>query len=169
MKKERKEKKDRISLVKETTTIDKSTGEIIEHKAETVRSGKREPDYVKVYLKDLLYVLNVPGVKTDIVLALCRLLTYDNQIILNKAIKMDVAKGLNIKLNTLEQSVSKLVREGILIRKATGLYYANPFYIARGDWSDIAELRMLIKYSSEGKKVEIDWDRKDSKQLNMEL
>ena len=114
-------------------------------------------------------MLDVKGVRVEILLGLCRLLTYQNQIILNRSIKVELANELNIKVNTLEQSVSKMVRAGVLLRKATGLYIVNPYYIARGDWSDISELRMKIKYNMQGVAVEVDWDRTDAVQSKLEI
>jgi predicted transcriptional regulator of viral defense system len=45
---------------------------------------------------------------------------------------------------TIANALSKMTKEGILLRIETGVYMLNPFLIGKGDWKDIQKLRLGV-------------------------
>ena len=62
-------------------------------------------------------------------------------------------------MRRLEQAITTWVKNRVLIRVARGIYQVNPFIFGRGDWRDIANLRLQPNFS-EGS-VTVTRDYKD--------
>ena len=140
-----------IKFLEERQKINSRTGEIEEK--ETIRTIKipREEDYVKVYIKHINYLNNLPQGLDDIIYALLKKVNYENQIIINSAVKRQIADELGKKFNTINQYISKLVKYDILIRIDTGIYYLNPIFYGKGSWKEILELRKKLEIMVEYK------------------
>lgn len=112
---------------------------------------EREPDYVKLYIKDILRLNDIPKSGNEILLAILRRMTYSNDIILIASVKREIAEELNVKEITLRKAIELFVEKSILLRKDRGVYIINPFFFGRGKWEEIKKIRLLIEYSKEGK------------------
>ena len=77
---------------------------------------------------------------------------YNNVIPAYKPIKQMIAKKLNISLHTVDKAVKMLKKNGLFIPFARGMYIADPNLFAKGKWSDIKNLRLVINYESDGTK-----------------
>lgn len=148
-------------IVKEVTTnsVDLETGEVkssVNHREQIVA---REPDYIKLYIEDLVKLKDLPKATNDILYNILKRMNYDNEIVLVSHNKKKIADELGIKLNTIDQSLMKLTNKGVLTRVARGVYIANPYLFGRGKWQDIKELRMKVTYNKDGKFITTEVDK----------
>ena len=156
------EKRYTKSVTKETIVTDKNTGEILEENIQTAQ-WKSEPEFVKLYLEDISKLIDLPKDAQKTILALLRKMNYDNQIVLAKQIKTELAATLNIKTNTFEHSLGTLVKKNVLLKKGNNVYLVNPFLFGKGSWKSIQEIRMTITYNQDGRLIEVG----TSNQLSM--
>lgn len=140
----------RVTYLEETLKVNTQTGEVEEKETKRTIHLPREEDYVKIYIKHINYLNNLPQGLDDIIYALLKKINYQNQIVINSAIKRQIAKELGKTFNTINQYITKLVKYDILIRVDTGIYYLNPIFYGKGSWKEILELRkkleILIEY-----------------------
>jgi hypothetical protein len=116
-----------------------------------------EDDYVKIYIKHINYLSNLPSGLEGLIYELIKYMSYGNKIIVNSYIKKDIAEKLGKTFNTVNQYITKLVDNKILIREARGTYYLNPLFYGKGKWKDIIALRerLQVKIVYEDGKYEI--------------
>ena len=131
-------------------------GEVINEETYTQAMVNSEPSYIKLYLEDIAYLNNL-NIKSDLLYELLKRMTYEHEIILNKAIKERVAKQINKTLSYVNNNITKLVHEKVLIRVATGIYQLNTYLFGKGSWKDIykhrQELKLNLVYSSDNKRL----------------
>lgn len=117
----------------------------------------KEPDYVKIYLKDLVMLNDIPKWVSGILLELLKRMEWgNNEIVLNSSIKKRIATELDINTQTIDNALSKFVKKNIFKRLDTGIYQANPFLFGRGSWEDIRKIRLTVTYDKNGKSFEVD-------------
>lgn len=109
-----------------------------------------EPNYVKVYIDGVLHYADCPAWQSKILHALLRRIDWGNEIAIPSGRKKEIAKDLGIEVGTLDNAISKFVKNNILRKKSTGIFIANPHYFGRGEWKDILKLRLTVDFSSEG-------------------
>jgi hypothetical protein len=138
------------------------TGEISSETVQTVVRTSKEPPYIKLYIDDVIRLYGLPKGESKILFELVKRMNYQGEIVINAAVKRDIAKKLELGGAKPEQvisnSMAKLVKNDILCRKDTGVYITNPHVFAKGDWADIQDLRdsyieMKIKYSAAGREM----------------
>lgn len=100
-----------------------------------------EDDYIKIYIKHINYLSNLPSGLEGLIYELIKCMSYGNKIIINSYIKRDIAIRLGKTFNTVNQYISKLVDSKVLIREGRGVYYLNPLFYGKGKWKDIIDLR----------------------------
>jgi hypothetical protein len=76
-------------------------------------------------------------------------------IVLNTFVKEDIIERLEIKMNTLDHALSKLVKSGIIKRIGTGTYQGNPHMFGRGEWADIKAIRATFDFNEGTVQVDI--------------
>lgn len=155
MTKNSKNSKTTVKQVVETNSINHQTGEVLNSVETITKRIPNEPDYIKLYLADILYLNDMPKGMNSLLLALLKKMNYGNEIVLNSYIKKQIAEELGIKPNTINQNLSMFVKKNIFHIVGTGTYLANPFLFGRGKWEEINQLRvkMEIRYSFEGRKI----------------
>lgn len=128
-------------IFQETHTTNNITGEVI---SETKVKGFRadEPSYIKLYLKDISYLYDLPATAGNLLHELLNYVTYGtNRIVLNAAIKKEICNITGLAKQTLSNRLQDLVTKGILEREDIGVFKLNPYLFGRGDWKTIRELR----------------------------
>lgn len=143
----------------QTNTLDVTTGELLMNKTEKTSVVENEPDYIKLYLADIMKLSNVSRSTSEILYSLLRYMNYDNEIVIISAIKKKICKELKLGMETVNKALQTLMKRGILNRKDTGLYAVNPFVFGRGKWKDIKELRLSIIYNENGRTITTDIER----------
>lgn len=157
-------------IVRQTfeTHITNNDGEIVKEVTATTYAVKNEPDYIKIYLKDILYLKDLPKGLNKVLLALLQRANYGNEIILNASIKRQIASEVEMEYNSVCQTLTKFVKGKILIRRDSGIYYANPLLFGRGKWSEIHSLRLTLDYNFEGRTFNAEITNKNNEQPTSE-
>lgn len=135
----------------ETEVID-AQGNYTSKRANRTLNWGNEPSYVKLYLQDVLYLSDLPKHHEKILFELLRRACYAGekegmQVTLNASVKKRIAAALEIQnVRSINNALSDLVRGKVLYREDIGLYNLNPYLFGRGDWQDIARLRLEVNY-----------------------
>ncbi len=155
--------------VKQTTRteMDINTGELRRVVSEDVVGFvDQEPDYIKVYVGTQLCLNNLDPNLAPAIIAFGKHMTFANSeknqhvIYTNELVRKDVANELGCTERRVKQLITKLVENGIFIpfveetekdgvitkQKKRGIYFVNPWVIAKGSWKDIKQLRQQIDF-----------------------
>jgi len=151
----------RITNVTETKVVDSTTGEVMEEILSHTYKVPAEPNFIKLYLNDIIYLHDMPTAHHAILYELLQIMDYDNMITVNSARKRLISTKLDIALSTISNSITELVKAKILIRKDTGMYVANPYLFGKGNWKEIHKIRLDIEYSVEGKSFKTEISRNE--------
>lgn len=156
-------KKD-VDLYTSIQTIITEDGEVI--KEETNRKIKLsdEPKFVKLYIDFVLSTKELSQSLNPILLAFISYMNYASQdeedggqvIFINSAMKNDICKKLNIKIDRVNQSLQQFKKAGIFKSLARGKYQVNPNYFGRGEWKDIKKIKGSFEYSNNGIEIKAD-------------
>lgn len=114
---------------------------------------EREPDYVKLYIKDILRLTDIPNSGNSILFAILKRMSYNSEIALYGPVKKGIALELGIKEPTVSKAIELFANKSILLRKDRGLYIVNPFFFGRGKWEEIKKIRLEIVYSEAGRMI----------------
>lgn len=151
-----KERKRKVRQVTETTVLDTSTGEMTKHESSTVRFMDSEPPYVKLYIEDISKLYDIPSAGKDLIYALLQRMDYQGYISLSKAYKELICKEIGVQDKTIRNTLTNLIKKGVIKNIGKGLYEMNPDLFARGTWSDIQKrrekFRLIIDYTIAGER-----------------
>ena len=140
--------------IETTKEINNSTGEVVENVKTTQVKTQQEPNYIKLYIDHIAFIHKLPKSLPSVIFELLKLMNYEQQIILNSFVKNKIAENLNVTNQHIDNSISKLVKQKILIRIGAGTYNINSFIFGKGNWKNILENRRELK-------VEIIFDEKN--------
>ena len=134
--------------------IDSTTGEVLASNSVATKTTqvvhKAEPSYIKVYIKDMLYMQDMPKALSDITLALARKASFADEglrVALTPYIKDEICKECGYKnMRSLNNDLSKLVKGRILKRLGVGTYQLNPHLFGKGEWKDIESIQATWNY-----------------------
>lgn len=104
-----------------------------------------EDDYIKIYIKHINYLSNLPLGLEGLIYELIKMVNYGNKIVINSHVKRDISINTGKSFNTINQYMSKLVESKVLIREGRGVYYLNPMFYGKGKWKDIVDLRERLE------------------------
>jgi len=142
----------RVGRVRKESIMDAQTGEeMVSYKTSTFNTGK-EPMYVKIYIKDILYLSDLQPNLVAIVMALLKRVGFAGEdqglcVNVNKYAKETICKEIGWEHPTsVDNAIQKLIKGKILYRVARGVYRFNPHLFGRGNWADISVLRMQVNY-----------------------
>lgn len=161
------------------TSVLNEHGEIVSKRANRTLSWGAEPPFVKLYLQDITYHADLPKNYSNILYELLKFMSYagdkDGMVIfINSYVKEKVAANLGLTgknpKQSIDNAISKLVKGKLLIRIGRGTYRANPYFFGRGDWQDIARLRLEINYDEiKGKTFKTVCEYKEDPNGQLEL
>lgn len=154
--------KKRVSKETIEKILDFSTGEVMQERFVQQVYQDKEPNYVKLYIDNLILLNGLPKGTTDTIMELLKYMSYENTIILNSYIKKEIADSLGFKtVQSLDNNINKLVKKGILSRIGRGTYRANAFLFGKGDWNDIKQIRFEIVFGENGIEQKADFEYKN--------
>ena len=153
----------------ETSVIDNKTGELVSKRANKTLSWGTEPSYIKLYLQDVLYLSDMPTKHSAILYELLKRSTYAGekdgmQVIINASLKRRIKDTLGFKnMSSINNAITDFVKGKILYRVDVGMYNFNPWLFGKGDWQDIARLRLEVNYEEiEGKTFKTNVEYKEN-------
>lgn len=138
------------------STIISSDGEILDEVKKTEITQFKtdvEPDFIKLYTKDITKLFGLPKSSNSILYQLLRVMDYDNCVALGKHRKEAIANELGITTSTLYNIISIFCKEKIMIRISATEYILNPNLFGKGRWTDIKQLQVLLEYDPSGRKL----------------
>jgi len=141
--------------------INEITGEIAITENTTVMTVGKEPNFIKIYLDDVMYFIDMPSSASGILLSIAKRMNYDNKVTLVKSIKEDIAQETNLDLGTINNAITNFKKKNILISSGRSVYTINPHLIGKGAWSDISKLRMKIEYTPNGRTIKLENEEQD--------
>lgn len=153
----------RVTNTVSRTVVDQN-GQITHQEEERTTNWGVEPNYIKVYLDTILYLKDLPKGLNGILYAFLKRMSYGNQLVVNAALKRQIAKELVLSLSSINNAISKFVKGELLIREDTGLYLVNPHLFGKGDWKDIAKIRLNVTFEAEGKTIMTEIEKKEIKE-----
>lgn len=139
----------RQSTTETTVTQD---GELVERRTNQTLSWGAEPSYIKLYLQDILFLTDIPCKHEKVLYELLKKASYagaDNgmEVVVNASLKRRIAKSLGMKNEgSISNAITDLVKGKVLYRVETGIYKFNPWLFGKGDWQDVAKLRLEVSY-----------------------
>ena len=141
--------KKKIVFEETTRTIDESTGELLQTTNKQVSFAEKEPDYVKLYISDIVRLKDLPPSADKVLMEIIGQMGYSNIFAAYAPIKRVMIKNLDISMNTLNKAIDQLHKKGILVRIERGVYLVDPNLFARGSWDDIKNIRLTIEYDAD--------------------
>lgn len=141
-------------------------GEIIKYNKNTSYNMGDEPPYVKMYLDTILYLKDLPKGHNPILTSILKRLPWANQeqgIAINAGIKRIIAKEIGCSVTKIDHAITDFVKGELLYRMDIGVYRVNPNFFGRGEWADIAKLRLEITFDSRGKTIMTEIEKKKTK------
>jgi hypothetical protein len=72
-----------------------------------------------------------------------------------------MAKEIGCSVSRIDHAITDFVKGEVLYRMDTGLYRVNPNLFGRGEWADIAKLRLEITFDCRGKTIMSEIERKN--------
>lgn len=151
-----------VNKVTERKIVDVESGEILREEEILQGYGEKEPDYVKMYLKDITALKDLPKGLDKVIYELLKIMHYNNVIVLNAYLKREIANSLGYKsVQVLSNYLGKLVNAGILFKLGTGTYEMNAQYFGRGKWENIKEIRSQQVYTAKGKDIKVEITHED--------
>lgn len=140
-------KKNTAFYTHEETTIDVTTGEILNYIQKTIAKTSAEPEFIKVYYETMMAYNQIHDVPLSFALSLSKFIGWSNEgspqtAILNKMTKETMSKDCGVSFPQIDRYIKIAVENGLLFRtKYRGVYEVNPFMIAKGKWESIKKLR----------------------------
>ena len=128
-----------------------------------------EPDFIKLYLNRIAKIQGLNNSQASILFEISKQMPWANEIdqyiILNAFAKEKIATRIGVKTQYVSDSISKLVKEGMLIRTGSSrsaAYIINPIYVAKGRWDDIKKLQLKVSFDCGGEVIDsVDITKKD--------
>ena len=134
-----------------TNVLDVTDGTIIHQTTSQTAFVEKEPDYVKLYITDIMKLSNLPKSCNSLLMELLKRTTYENQIVIVKSIREEICSKLGMADITFRKAMDQFIEKGILSKKDKNVFVANPFLFARGSWDSIKKVRLLVEYNSQGR------------------
>lgn len=136
-----------VSLNQETThVVDLDTGETVY--SEIIVSKRVRPDqFLQVYLEDLSKLLRLSEASYRIILWIGKNMSWQtNEIVLISSIKQRISNECDLSINTVRNTIGKLVEQGILLTSERSVYVLSPELFFKGKIRDRSELKRSLLY-----------------------
>ena len=144
------------------TEVDINTGEmrrVIESHAFSVET---EPDYIKLYTGFQLLFNDLDPNLMPYIVAFGRYMGYANNdhyrlsIRTDRMVRKGVSEACGVSDSRVKKVIRKLIDSNIFIpyvdsdtgKKTRGIYFVNPWVMAKGEWKDIKQLRSQFEFVS---------------------
>ena len=134
-----------MAQYEETRTTNNETGETTSTATSKQFKAESEPSYIKLYLEDIAYFHKLPKGMPNFIYELLPLTNYEHQIAITKYQKDKIADKLGVSIGYIDNSLTKLVKEEILIRVGRGTFELNSYLFGKGSWKDILKHRNSLK------------------------
>lgn len=145
------------TYVKETISAD---GEIITSEKQFWKKSD-EPQFIKLYCDDVGLLNKISPFESKVLLAMAMNADYNNEVHTSKSHRDLMAEYLNSSENSIQVTIYKLEKKGLIVKRCTGLYMLDPTWFTKQNWSKTKDLKkefikLTITYSEKnGREVEV--------------
>lgn len=126
----------------------------------TITKLPKEPDYIKLYIDDIGYLMGIQEGHRTILLYIAASVGYDGFVTLTLARKARIAATVNMAVKTIENAITNFLKIGILRREGRCEYQLNPSLFAKGEWKHIRERREAFN-------LQVSYDKKHGRILKL--
>lgn len=152
------------TLYQETTITTDINGNIKEEIARKLIRTTPEDDYIKIYVRFIGAIANLPPTANPILNCLLRRMSYatsNQEVVINSRLIDLICKEIGISIANYYKQFRMLVNHGILFSEESvksnntkyrfcDIFYFNPYIFGKGSWQDIKEIRASITLNEEG-------------------
>lgn len=117
-------------------------------------SVETQPDFVKMYVKDVGMLMGIGCKKHQLLFVLLTKMDYANQLFTLPDVRLFVKRTVGIEEGTLRKYIVDFCEKGIMTKKTTNVYLVNPFLFGKGKFCDIEKIRMSVVYDENGRTFE---------------
>jgi hypothetical protein len=146
------------TLFRTTETVTGEGGEIKSHKEVATIKSTGEPMFFKHYVDDISKLYRL-GFSRGVLDQFLSMMDYDGNVQLNLSIRKQIAEKLEVSVQSVRNSTTKLKREGVIFQIEENHFVVNPELFAKGKWSEVtkqreafSKLTMTVQYTK-GKRV----------------
>lgn len=133
----------------ETTesVVSELTGELLSFVTEIteVNALAGEPNYLKLYIEDLGLLKRLSDGEINVLLGIATVSEYSGEVHLPLLIKQRIANSAEVKIQTINNIIAKLISKDVIKRIGTTVYILNPDLFAKEKWRDIREQRKTFQ------------------------
>lgn len=128
------------------TVIDETTGEILTSHRETIQKTSGEPDYVKLYYRTML-AFNGVDIPLAFIISMADHMSWSNDgsplLFFNtRIVREQICSVCDIREAMYKRYIARCRDAGLIFPTGyRGTYEVNPFFIAKGKWDSIKQLR----------------------------
>ncbi len=141
-----------MAIIKQTTqTVDLETGEVSEMEHIIVKKIKHD-NFIMVFLEDLkgLFKVDTPS-EMKLLAILWRESDHKegkaNQFIAIKSLKESWAKEIGITIQTIDNTITSLVKKELILKTDRSTYVLNPSFFFKGALAERPRvIRMIVEY-----------------------
>lgn len=145
-------------------TVTDEDGVVLKSSHTEVSFRMSEPAFVKLYLRDIAKLNELPNSGSGVMYELVYRIGYDNRVTLNASVKKQIATKLGFKsYRQVDNAIQVLKKKGIFTAPEPGILMANPDMFGKGKWEDINQLRTTITYTEEGRFIVTDIKKDERK------
>src|SRR5699024_7677626 len=108
-------------------------GEIIHSEEEKTINWGAEPNYIKLYLDDVLYLSDLPKGLNSTLYAFLKRMSYGNQLVINAALKRQVDKEVYLSVSSINDGITDFVKGELMERVDAGRYQVNLQLFGKGE------------------------------------
>lgn len=119
---------------------DRSTGEV-----------REEPDFVKLYIRNLCKAKGVTGRQVDIFHFMLAHMNDYNEVSYGKPSKDRFISDHGTSNATFNNNVKALISNGLIERIGKGTFRVNPKYAVKVEWHKVQKITWTSEYTSKGK------------------
>lgn len=136
-----------------TKYVDYNTGEVKAEETTQQYKAEQEPPYIKVYLENINYFMDMPCGLDKLLKGIFTMVTYadavDPMCVDLSKHKKELLKDMIgwSSIQSVENGIQMLVKSKLIYRVARNTYRLNPFFFGKGDWKNISKLRHDVDYS----------------------
>ncbi len=131
--------------------VDNTTGEVITKLTQKTYTASNEPNYIKLYIDDLMRLKDLPKSTNGFFMAILKTMDYENKVYITKHVRQQIIKNMGIGESTLRRLLDNCIKKGLMTKIDSNTFFLNPNIFGRGTWQNVKEIRMLVSYSSKGR------------------
>lgn len=131
--------------------IDRTTGEIL-----------YEPDFVKLYIRDVCRVSGLSAVQHKIFTFMLANMNHENLVSYGSLTKKKFLDDNAIKSPTFNNNIKGLIESFLIERVAKGEFRVNKKFAVKVDWSKVQSIKWETIYSRNGKEEVVTIKGKNS-------